>query len=437
MLEPSILSKLIKDYGQEKREVITRIFIEELKYNEKNDLIESLSDYIQKNETDYKAKYLLAIVYEDHIFMHRNNERFFTQYIKTLFPNEQYKNQELFKYSKDYINEALFEYSIDIDYYRVKSQKRNPNISDETIEEVYVELKKYVDRLKANIPGCFKTIAGKNSKEKELFIKALWSYHGISVREKLIEDMKKNLLGNDYPNKLLGLANCDDCHYKYHPEMLPFVGKNYKKGGVLIVAESHYIDKGFDVENSNIYKSNKWYGHKYDDILKNVSDANDLWVCCKTWFWTISVLTNYLYFRSGRIFTNMMVAIGNNEENIQERIIEFSYMNYFQIPANNATTINYSDKDKEIAYDTLCKVIKELKPEKIIFVTRKAFDCFSELDEKINKQNKDDFIPVFYTNHPSRRGWNNENFGKKHFRNAFLDRCEPDYKYFLENLCHH
>ncbi|MBP5286483.1 MAG: hypothetical protein J6Z08_01130 [Elusimicrobiales bacterium] len=30
-------------------------------------------------------------------------------------------------------------------------------------------------------------------------------------------------------------------HFKHYPQMIPFVGKNYKETGLLVIAESHYL----------------------------------------------------------------------------------------------------------------------------------------------------------------------------------------------------
>lgn len=60
-------------------------------------------------------------------------------------------------------------------------------------------------------------------------------------------------------------------HFKHYPQMIPFVGKNYKDTRLLIIAESHYLPE------SEKERFNTWYdyGNVKNSIPETWNDKNN------------------------------------------------------------------------------------------------------------------------------------------------------------------
>jgi len=206
-----------------------------------------------------------------------------------------------------------------------------------------------------------------------------------------MEKMQRGTI--EYNSKLLEIP-----HYKKHPQMIPFVGRNwgkkYKK--MLIIAESHYLEN--KDENKEIIKN--WY-EKPIDVLKNGDDN----VCEWTSTAKLTDCTDYKS-RGHRLWLNLDYAIHNQETGFHsdEKEHVFSYiafMNFFQRPAQNTgASINPEGKDCEVANGTLKDVIKIIAPDFLFFVSNKAWQCYDK-NEKVFNQNC-----VGHSSHPACRWWN-------------------------------
>ena len=190
-------------------------------------------------------------------------------------------------------------------------------------------------------------------------------------------------------------------HYQYYPQMIPFVGKNYKETRLLVIAESHYLPpktEDFDPEKL----SNAWYEYGKNPIpeiwennpgktvnLKEQVDsfnsenyekktypAENSW-CWVDYTWTAKIVAAVDWNNGGhRIYKVLREAFKENNRKI-ERLEDCAFMNFFQRPAQESgKSIVHKTKDIEVAGDTLQAVCKILEPTKIFFVSSRAYEAF-------------------------------------------------------------
>lgn len=190
-------------------------------------------------------------------------------------------------------------------------------------------------------------------------------------------------------------------HFKHYPQMIPFVGKNYKETRLLVIAESHYLPpktEDFDPEKL----SNAWYEYGKNPIpeiwennpgktvnLKEQVDsfnsenyekktypAENSW-CWVDYTWTAKIVAAVDWNNGGhRIFKLLQKSLKS------ERLMNCAFMNFFQRPVPASTEgVSMKDfitpKDIEVAGDTLQKVCEILKPYKIFFASSCAWDNFN------------------------------------------------------------
>lgn len=213
-----------------------------------------------------------------------------------------------------------------------------------------------------------------------------------------------DFVDNKYDEELMELE-----HYKSHPEMLPFVGLNYDKLKIMIIGESHYIDdkKCKWTVNNEADFTKTWYGDSRNDIKKLFEN----WEDAKYWFYTRYVVCRNVlggHSRSSGIFFKPAGYIAQNNDIEKEDALEsITFMNYFLRPAaEKGESINTSREDLSHARENLNKVIEILKPELIIFVSKKAYSAYGDYNNP----------KVKYTTHPCSSWWTKStDHGKSYF----------------------
>ena len=197
-------------------------------------------------------------------------------------------------------------------------------------------------------------------------------------------------------------------HYskKHHPEMLPFIGSHYCKTGILLVGESHFYEYNGrnDQENEKKYLEELWYLKPTPEVFSYKGNFN-----------TRDVIHNYLVHRRTKahsMFRNPAQCVIDvyclNHVSDSEAFNAFAFMNYFQRPALNAhQSIDYNSEDIKYAFSTFSSVCKVIRPQRVVFLSKKAYKCFIGCcNEKTLS------FPVDYVYHPTCKYWN-EKDGKE------------------------
>lgn len=197
-------------------------------------------------------------------------------------------------------------------------------------------------------------------------------------------------------------------HYELHPEMIPWVGKDYFKQDfkVLLLGESHYL------------KKDTTYHHDFDDWYDGVRKGvkNDT-AGIKTREILQNFLTGKSKSKSKTIYRNTELALKETEyfsSHIKSPYTMVSFINFFQRPAEvSGNSIKVFSKDVEISSKVLTEVIKVLKPDVVGFTSSLAFDAA----KKGNATSflKDKKVLFFRTSHPATAWWNKKN---KKYKNA-------------------
>lgn len=173
--------------------------------------------------------------------------------------------------------------------------------------------------------------------------------------------------------------------YKQYPVMVPFVGDNYISNNhkrLLVVAESYYFSKDACMSDNSLYKSpDVWYKSTQNDI----EDKNLLnWIDCN------NLLSKKWNVKSGhKIYMCIEGCLrkANLESEIGKKLInEIAFTNFFIRPALEGQSFFVNDYCKKIdiekSIDILTKVVIELKPDVIIFTSKRIND---QLGGKIKK----------------------------------------------------
>lgn len=182
-------------------------------------------------------------------------------------------------------------------------------------------------------------------------------------------------------------------HFKNYPQYLPFIGRAWQdqKEKILFIAESHYLPKNSNGKSN----SESWY----HNTSERLSDEE------RTWIDTRGVVKH-----AGHIlFNNIKKAVFEakqmdlNNDQLFERL---GFYNYFQRPAEETgKSIQTSEIDCQVAYETLKAIASIIKPTVYIFVSKKAFNNFGYWRVKENDvvfQN----VRLFVVAHPTSAWWN-------------------------------
>ena len=216
-----------------------------------------------------------------------------------------------------------------------------------------------------------------------------------------------------YDNRLL-----ENEFLKRHNECLPFIGKNYDDSRLLLVGESHYVEK----EDVRYVDRQDYYEISYDDLPEGYYKS---YINTRVVF---SDRANEHFDKFETFFSNIAteIAVINNQTNdvslIQKRraMQQFAFMNYFKRPSydRGKTIRELLDIDYKIAYGISCYIIDVLKPKLIIFMSKKAYDSFLAADYYGEMRAN---YKIESVSHPSCAWWNRKRSdgkcAKEDFRN--------------------
>lgn len=194
------------------------------------------------------------------------------------------------------------------------------------------------------------------------------------IFEEYKNEIPKDFCNTEY-DKSLELVSI----YQTHPEMLPYIGKQYNKYRILCVGESHYLSK--QTENFS-YDLGKWYT---ENLTEQGYDENNPLHKSFSAFFTRYVMYDCLakkergagysmFYRPAKACFNIL---GCEKDDVWEH---FAFMNYYQRPAGiRGESINKQKEDSQISKLSFIDVCKNIKPHKIIFLSKKAYnDWMSE-----------------------------------------------------------
>ncbi|MGV8905797.1 MAG: hypothetical protein ACOH15_04275 [Acetobacterium sp.] len=231
-------------------------------------------------------------------------------------------------------------------------------------------------------------------------------------------------MNTNYDQKLME----NEFYSRFHPEYLPYVGDNYDKTKILLCGESNYIDdSNSDLSDDvlRLIESPEWYTTDSRDSEKLPSEGCIDW--CQNRDIIVSCLRDkkngdsiprsfYMYINPAKVFLDVFPQIGNS----WDAFTYFASMNYYQKPARKTgKSIEPTQFDNQFAVDNLCRVVKVLKPETIIFLSKKSFLAFKDSEPE---ELKDMYIGVCA--HPTCAWWNRDDgrHGREVFKNIIKER---------------
>lgn len=186
-------------------------------------------------------------------------------------------------------------------------------------------------------------------------------------------------------------------HFKHYPQMIPFVGKNYKDTRLLIIAESHYLPE------SDKERFNTWYDYGKNSIPETWNDKNnglvylkkqvdsfnsenyenkeypkENYYCWVDYTWTAKIVAAVDWNNGGhRIYKVLRTSLNDVLKNNITNLEDCAFMNFFQRPAKESgKSIQHDKDDIKVAGDTLQAVCEILKPAKLFFVSSRAYEAF-------------------------------------------------------------
>ena len=204
---------------------------------------------------------------------------------------------------------------------------------------------------------------------------------------------------------------------KRHNECLPFIGEKYDDSRLLLVGESHYVEK----EDVGYVDRQDYYEISYDDLPKGKY---------KGYINTRDVFkyraSNKKYFESffSNIATEIAIIINHTSkvslDQKRKAMQQFAFINYYKRPSyeRGKTIRELTTQDNMIAYDISCYIMDVLDPNLIVFVSKKAYDSFLNSDR--NKQMRSKYR-IESVSHPSCAWWNRKRNDGKCAREDFYN----------------
>ena len=166
-----------------------------------------------------------------------------------------------------------------------------------------------------------------------------------------------------------------------HPELETFVGNNYGKTGgikVLYYGESHFLPNN----KGETFSDEDWYNNTPKEL--GLSDKDIAWINTKEIIRN-DVIDSPLKDKSHSMYRNIGNVHGEalNKGDYRTALDDLSYGNYFKKPAGiTGGSIKVTEMDKEVAYDAFKKDLETLKPDKIAFSSKKAYEAAIETANK-------------------------------------------------------
>ena len=193
-----------------------------------------------------------------------------------------------------------------------------------------------------------------------------------------------------------------------HQFMLPYVGSNYEEYRVLLVAESHYL--GNEEDRKKVVDFQKWYEGKESISLSEPGHIKTREVV-NTWFTD----GNGLFKRIEKELESLKIDI----KYFWERV---SFMNFFIVPSTNGSRGIYSTKEvEEKSLTNFEQVIKILKPNYILFLSKKSYHIFKRENSEYLKKTSS-FC------HPTSICWYKKGKDGKKSKDEFKEKIEIIFK---------
>ena len=212
--------------------------------------------------------------------------------------------------------------------------------------------------------------------------------------------------------KQIKCAGADRAFYgELHPELMPYVGDNYDKTGILLVGESHYVENADQAE----FNALDWYNNPVPEEVENPFRKYI------SWFDTRKVIRRYMEHERGKghkIFSDpakCLMELKPEIENDCEAFTYYAFMNYFQRPAlEEGKSINADENDKKYAADLFDKVLEVIKPKTVVFLSKKAYWDYMEWGKPTEGHK------LYSVSHPTSPWWyrnnNNGECGRQSFK---------------------
>lgn len=216
-------------------------------------------------------------------------------------------------------------------------------------------------------------------------------------------------------------------HYRNHPEMLPFVGRGYanQPARVLLVGESHYVS---NEERKNAaprdviadFETLDWY-----ESPLCFADPDNVFCTDFGNYTTRHILNRFVTepnFGGGGLlmFSNPLRAYyctdEASEKPLKQLIHNFAFLNYYQRPAFAfGRTINgapgewsaeLAARDNAVAAETLDAVIRAIKPDAVIMLSRKAYRAYTSANGAFCCNGRQNAPSLDDLPHPTSAWWN-------------------------------
>ena len=203
-----------------------------------------------------------------------------------------------------------------------------------------------------------------------------------------------------YDNKLLEIDFYKNS--RIHKLMLPYIGSEYEKYKVLIVAESHYLRE--DSDREKVKDFNKWLADKNEIKLMNEEYIN-----------TREVVKKH---RSNNNKQPFFSNIKKEIINIEKFWDKVSFMNFFIVPSiNGSRTIAVSKDIEKKSLENFENVLDVIKPNYILFLSKKSYYIFEKSNSKYLKN-------IFGFGHPSSPWWSRKRKDGKKYKEEFKEKIE-------------
>mgnify|MGYP000888109008 FL=1 len=203
-----------------------------------------------------------------------------------------------------------------------------------------------------------------------------------------------------YDNKLLEINFYKNS--KTHRLMLPYIGSEYEKYKVLIVGESHYLGEDNDREKVKDFK--KWFTDKNEIKLIKPEYINTRWV-----------VKEHCDNNNKQPFFSMIKKEIINVEKFWDKV---SFMNFFIVPSiNGSREIEVLKDMKEKSLENFENVLDVIKPNYILFLSKKSYCIFEKSNSKYLKN-------TFGFGHPSSPWWSRKRKDGKKYKEEFKEKIE-------------
>lgn len=187
---------------------------------------------------------------------------------------------------------------------------------------------------------------------------------------------------NQFESQLLKVP-----HYKRFPQMMPWVGSQYaqQQKKILIVGESHYLPEGSTIQEN----PETWYQSSIEDLSIDPIEKQSEIVYSETAEIVSGGMKNWNNegHKFYRLVHHAMREAGiESDSGPNDNLFRYmSFYNFFQRPAAiSGGSLERTDLDDTVAYDTFESVIEILDPDAVFFVSVKVWDALMNQYYKIS-----------------------------------------------------